>query len=235
MILLTFLVSLLAQADPIRIAVIDTGFDQSLTDDKVVLCPKGHFDFRTNTAAVGVTTAHGTAVASAIARGLQGRDYCLIIVQINLDELVDKNLDPLLIAKGIRKAVEAGAVAINVSITGPSYSYEELEALQEARKKALIYVAAGNKNKNLNHVCNSYPACYKLDTVIVVGALHPGGKRLKTSNYGSPVTHWYDGVIIVKETRWEGTSIASPRALARYVRYLLDKRERALMKPPLDD
>lgn len=235
MILQILLLAGLAQADPLRIGIVDTGFDQKLTDDVVTLCPDGHYDFSTNTATIGYKHPHGTVVASALARELVGKDYCLVIIQMST-RINPRDIDPVVIAEGVAKAVKAGAKIINVSSNGTDYSHEEEQIYRSLeRSDVVIYVAAGNTNTNLNLVCNSLPPCYRLDNMVVVGALDNVGNRLKTSNYGSPVTRWYDGTIWIKGVLWQGTSIASPRAAARYARYLLDKRRQKHTGPPLND
>lgn len=73
---------------------------------------------------------------------------------------------------------------INYSGGGLEYSQKEFQAIYEARKEGILFVAAaGNEKSNSDHH-KYYPADYPLDNIISVTAVNPSLKVLESSNYG---------------------------------------------------
>ncbi len=86
--------------------------------------------------------------------------------------------------KSFRYAVQNGAHIINYSGGGAEFSKEERAAIEDARKKGIMVVAAaGNERQNAD-VHAYYPASYDLDNIISVAALTPAKKLVDSSNYG---------------------------------------------------
>jgi serine protease len=218
----TFLLMLLASqahADQVKIAIIDTGYSKEFTTYDLKLCPSGHYDFYKNEPKVGMTTGpHGSHVGSVIAAELTDVDYCALIYQVGTAEGITL---PNII-RAIEKASDAGAVAINISIVGPAHLFAEKKVLQRASNKGIaIFAAAGNENSNLDSTCNSYPGCYQIKNLYLVGAISPDGtQKAVYSNYGSLIHLWYPGHFQSKYGVVQGTSFAAPRALSDYVRNL---------------
>jgi serine protease len=91
------------------------------------------------------------------------------------------------VAAGIRYAVDNGARVINVSISGPTPSQVERDALvYAAGQGAFVALAAGNEFETGNPV--QYPAAFasSIDGVISVGAV---GKSLTRAYYSSTGTY----------------------------------------------
>ena len=122
--------------------------------------------------------------------------------------------------QAIDYAIEEGAHVINASFGGPAYSSALFAAIQRARAAGIIFVAAaGNEQYNLDSI-QTYPACYSLDNIVVVGA----STRSDTfdasySNYGvnnvdlfapgtSVYSTWGSGDSAYRSET--GTSMASP-------------------------
>ncbi|MGZ3747500.1 MAG: S8 family serine peptidase, partial [Pseudobdellovibrionaceae bacterium] len=84
----------------------------------------------------------------------------------------------------IKYAVKMGAHIINYSGGGTEYSQEEHDAIVEAEKKGILFVAAaGNERSNSDHF-KYYPADYGLSNIISVTAIDPSTEVLSSSNYG---------------------------------------------------
>jgi hypothetical protein len=201
-----------------KIGIIDTGYNKMIDDMHVKLCDKGHYDFATGTPTVGHSHFHGTAVAQTMVSELEGVNYCLVIYQVGGPlGITGEN-----IAGALRRAQQEGLAAVNISLEGNAYSFDERTQLQRlADKGTAVFVAAGNRHLNLDDACFTYPSCYRLPNMYIVGATQDNGEFPATySNYGSTVQVWEDGVVSFNGDALRGTSFASPRALGDYVRSL---------------
>ncbi len=202
----------------LKIAIIDTGYDTSLLDEEATelnLCDTGHYDFNLDKAKLGSAGSHGTMVGSIIAENLQDVNYCAVIYQVQT--VIGITAES--VTRAIKMATKEGIFAINISLEGIMHAQRERMALYDlGQKGTAIFVAAGNRHANLDEVCNSYPSCYHVPNLYVVGAADESMEfRAAYSNYGSRVSSWYSGDFIMNGTKMQGTSFASPRALADYV------------------
>ncbi|MEN0059132.1 MAG: S8 family peptidase [Bdellovibrio sp.] len=84
----------------------------------------------------------------------------------------------------IRYAIAKGAHIINYSGGGTEYSKEEYEAVAEAQKKGILFVAAAGNERSNSDQHHYYPADYKLSNIISVTAIDPTTQVLASSNYG---------------------------------------------------
>jgi serine protease len=90
------------------------------------------------------------------------------------------------VAAGIRHAVDNGARIINLSVSGPSPSQTERDALVYAAERgAFVTVAGGNEFDRGNPV--QYPAAFaaQIDGVMSVGAVDKGRGRAPYSSTGT--------------------------------------------------
>jgi subtilisin family serine protease len=197
----------------IKIAIIDTGLDLSISALK--LCPKGHYNFFTKGPKINNIAQHGSIVSSIIAKDLANIDYCAIIYQVDSPSGI---IESAIIA-ALKKAAKENVIAVNLSIVGPAYYEEEKAAIQAVTTSgAKVFVAAGNDSADLSIECVSYPSCYGLPDVFVIGALDlDKHTRASYSNYGRPVLLWYNGDVLWNGKIEKGTSYAAPRALSHYV------------------
>src|SRR5688500_13023422 len=69
-------------AEPIKIAIIDTGYNPEQATYDLELCPGGQYDFDTNTPTLQSFGSHGTDVGSVVAKGLMDVEYCAVIYQV---------------------------------------------------------------------------------------------------------------------------------------------------------
>lgn len=134
---------------------------------------------------------HGTHVAGILgAQAGNGKGIVGIAPDVSL--MVLKYYDPLVnnsdnlknTIKAIHYAIKMGAVIINYSGGGTEYSQDEFEAVQEAEKKGILFVAAAGNERSNSDQFHYYPADYKLSNLISVTALDPSLEVLASSNYG---------------------------------------------------
>lgn len=200
----------------IKIAIIDTGYNESLASTKLKLCPTGSFDFAKEQPGVAAMDPHGTLVGSTVATGLEGVNYCAVIYQVMRPS---GTISAETIRRAFKMILDQGIQAVNLSLTGFEYSFVERNAIERVAKRGTtIFAAAGNDGANLDLFCASYPACYPLEGVYVVGATQNDNEfRAPYSNYGRRVDIWMDGHAEVSGLAMDGTSFAAPRALSAYV------------------
>lgn len=214
-----------------KIAIFDTGYDISNAGPvKLKLCKTGHYDFHTHKAEIGHTLQHGTQVASIIAESLKNVDYCAVVFQMydyneNAFSFSDFKL-------AVDKAIHEHVSVVNMSFNGYQYSKIEDFSLQRlSNSGAVMFVAAGNENHELDQNCDAYPACLNIDNLNAVGALEPG-TNLPTeyTNFGSHIKAWASGMNNLTHNPRGGTSMAAPKALSRYVLELDRKQAQTVSK-----
>lgn len=206
-------------ATPVRIALIDTGYDPSIIPDgveKLKICPEGSYDFISEKPGVAAAHWHGSVTGSLIAEGLKDVDYCVLVYQVAT--FTGGIPDEALIA-ALKRASGEHLTALNMSLGGLTYSADVEAALRAISSQGVaVFVAAGNDAHDFNVMCNTYPACYKIPGMYTVGAVDEGYLKASYSNYGERVDAWYLGTVEFAGNRLQGTSFSSPRALADHVR-----------------
>lgn len=212
-----------AHAKDIRVMVVDTGIDAShLQLLKYVEAGK-YEDLHDE-------HGHGTHVA-----GIISESNCpnLKIVSCKFF-FKNKGVMPALY-QCLDRALHEHIDIVNFSGGGPDIDLKEYEAMKKISDAGIkLIVAAGNDGKNLNSPCWGYfPACYRLDNMIEVGAFDSNtingkgfvGLRWTRSNYGIPGMHWEAGVDIYstlpdnKYGKISGTS----QATAAYTKHLVEE------------
>ncbi|WP_433165244.1 type VII secretion-associated serine protease mycosin [Kribbella sp. CA-247076] len=171
--------------------------------------------------------SHGTGVAGIVGAdakpgvGFQGVAPGARILPVRISERETDNtgntelIDPNLLAKGIRYAVDAGARVINLSVAGDQDQTPVRQAVAYAvRKDVVVVAAAGNRQGTAGERRPSYPASYP--GVIGVGAIDNTGARVQASQIGSYVDLVAPGASVLTTTRvaghayQDGTSFAAP-------------------------
>jgi type VII secretion-associated serine protease mycosin len=171
--------------------------------------------------------SHGTAVASIIAAdrlngiGFQGVAPGARILPVRVTDRETDNsggtqlIDPNILARGIRYAVDQGARVINLSLAGDRDQAPVRAAVAYAvRKDVLVVAAVGNRQRNLDEPLPSYPAAYP--GVLGVGAIDASGARVNSSQIGPYVDLVAPGGAVLGATRVaghnyvDGTSFATP-------------------------
>lgn len=183
-------------AEPIRVAILDTGLD--VADKRFNVCSGGFRSF-VGGASTMDEHGHGTHIAGIIT-ALTERRACLLICKYYSDANPGAvNLRNTV--QCLRWAKEQRADYVNYSGGGPEAAPDELAALEALRDPdagvsigphrpgAQIIVAAGNEHADLSIKENAYyPGSYHLPGVHVVASTEVYGRLAPTSNYGPGVT-----------------------------------------------
>lgn len=137
---------------------------------------------------------HGTHVAGVIGASHNGLGITGVMANVSLmavkftDEKGRGDLDRAL--KAINYAVTNGAKILSNSWGNKIYSKFLEDAISDANKKGIVFVAAaGNFGANNNDTNPIYPASYKLDNVISVGAFSAQDYPSAFSCFGSKSVH----------------------------------------------
>jgi subtilisin family serine protease len=187
-----FAAVLLAPAQPLTIAVIDTGANVRVPE--IAAKRPATYDIRTRGRDVRDLNGHGTVVASIVARSSGNARLLIIRAGSTSGAFSDANE-----AAAIRYAVDHGARIVNLSIGGPRTSAVERSAVRYAISRgALIVAAAGDDYASRPE----YPAALLGADGLAVAAVTHGGTRALFSNTGPWVS-----VAAVGEA---GTSFAAP-------------------------
>lgn len=134
---------------------------------------------------------HGTHIAGIIgAEGGNGVGISGVAPKVSL--MILKYYDPkapgvnnlMNTVKAIDYATRMGAHIINYSGGGLEKSPQEIEAIQRAQKKGILFVAAAGNEKSNSDIHGYYPADYDLDNIISVTAIDRSRKVLDSSNWG---------------------------------------------------
>lgn len=173
-----------ASPHPIKIAVIDTGFDfksdwrNQFHLRKPKLCPDGHKSFA---GSLQDTHGHGTHIAGLIGQGNENADYCLIIIKFfdssssSADNLTNS-------IKAYEYAISLDVDIINYSGGGIEFSALECRIVQQALARGIRFVAAaGNEHSDLTR--HPYYPALCASEVYKIAATTRDNKRLPASNY----------------------------------------------------
>lgn len=134
---------------------------------------------------------HGTHIAGIIgAEANNGRGIVGIAPEVSI--MVLKYFDPQSpgadnlknTIRSIQYAIDNGAQIINYSGGGLEYSQEEHDAIDRARLKGVLFVAAAGNEKSNSDKIPYYPADYGLENIISVTAFNPSQEVLSSSNWG---------------------------------------------------
>lgn len=215
-----YLFASLAQADQIKIAVIDTGFNKAKYGDKVNLCDGMHKGFNGSKAFTD-THGHGTHIAGLIAKNA-GENYCLVIA--NYYNRVNGKGNLLGTIKAFEFAIANNVDIINYSGGGIEPSDFEKAVVKKALDKGIIVVAAaGNNSSNLKYK-TYYPAMYD-KRIVVVGNLTKKGRRSPSSNYSGPVDLMVTGTQVRSlNGKMTGTSQSAAIVSGRIAKELYNRK-----------
>src|SRR6185312_12033146 len=141
---------------------------------------------------------HGTHIAGIIgAEAGNGKGIAGIAPQVSM--MILKYYDPKVPnTDNLRNTVNAIKYAvmmknkyginidvINYSGGGTEYSQDEHDAIVEARKSSILYVAAAGNERSNSDQHKYFPADYGLSNIISVTAIDPSTEVLPSSNYGT--------------------------------------------------
>ena len=179
------------------VAVIDTGVDTDHADLVGNLILPGQ-DVVNGDSVPDDGYGHGTHVAGIIAAvtdnaiGVAGVSWHAKILPVKVLDDDSGSGDNFQVAEGIEWAVDNGARVLNLSLGGPDYSSLLQTAVDYARgKNCVVIAAAGNDGVSQSN----YPAA--CNGAIAVGATDELDNRASFSNYGTWITVVAPGVNIV--------------------------------------
>ena len=208
--------------DPVIVAVVDSGIDFYHEDLQGRISLNGAWDFVWNDNYPLDLDGHGTAVSGVIAAatgnatgiaGTAGRQNVQIL-PLRVFNLLGQ-ADTYLVSQAITHAVDCGAQVINLSLGGPQYSQAEADAVDYARERGVVLVAAAGNHEEGENDAVSYPAAFP--GVIAVAASDSSDRVASFSNHGPEVMVAAPGVDVLT-TDWlypnytfrSGTSVAAP-------------------------
>ncbi|HLE76823.1 MAG TPA: S8 family peptidase [bacterium] len=182
----------------VRVAVVDTGVDNSNPDLPAVVAQK---DFINNDNNAEDDNGHGTHVAGTIGAltnngtGVAGANWLVSLMAAKVLNASGSG-SYAAVANGITWAADNGAKVINLSLGGSVPSTTLKNAVNYAWNKGVVLAcAAGNSGTQ----AKSYPGAY--DRCIAVAATDQNDAKASFSNYGSK---WVDvagpGVAILSTT-----------------------------------
>ncbi len=198
----------------ITIALLDTGVDTSHPDLKDNLI-QGENILEPESPPID-DNGHGTKVAGilgAVGNNKEGVSGVVWRTRMMPFKILDKNgvSDDFTVGKGIRRAVDRGAKILLLPLGLPQYSQHLKEAIDYAKSKNVLVVAAtGNEGSRVN-----YPASFPY--VLAVGAVNQQQKPLAYANVGPEMDVVAPGIRILTTapgggyTEVEGTSMAAPQ------------------------
>lgn len=226
-ILILTLLTSLANADTLRVAVVDTGLN--LNDSRFAghLCIDNHKDF-TGTGIID-SNGHGTMVAGLIEKYAGKGDYCLLIYkyyQSTVPGIVNMKHE----VEAFLEAIADGAKIINLSGGGEDFNEDE-SLLIKLHPEITFVVAAGNSGKNLDLPGNVYyPASYYYNNIVVVESVNEKGEKSSFSNYGKKVEYKELGEDVTSydingSGTGSGTSFACAIHTGKLIRKMLNAKQ----------
>jgi thermitase len=149
------------------------------------------WNFVSNTPDLTDNHGHGSHIAGIVgaeagnAKGIAG-----IAPQVSM--MILKYYDPKVpgtdnlrnTVNAIRYAVKMKAHIINYSGGGTEFSKDEYDAIVEAQRQGILFVAAAGNERSNSDKHKYYPADYGLSNIISVTAIDPSTEVLPSSNYG---------------------------------------------------
>ncbi len=119
--------------------------------------------------------------------------------------------------KSVEYAMRNGAHITSNSWGGGERSEALKEAIQAAQDAGTMFVAAAGNSRSDNDARPTYPANYKVDGIVTVGAMDGKGNRSSFSNYGKTSVHVFAPGSNILSTvknggykKMSGTSMATP-------------------------
>lgn len=242
-IILAWLISIMAQAKPIIVAIIDTGIDtdsaklapylwrnnaeipnNGIDDDHNGWIDDLHgWNFSTDNNILKDQHGHGTHIAGLVTSCATPDEIKIMILKYYSDS--SSNLKAS--ENSIKYAIRMGAQVINYSGGGPDSSPTEQSLIKQALEKNItVIAAAGNESQDLV-LAPFFPANYDLPNIISVGAFNQKGLWLKYSNFNQravDIAAQGEKVISTlpnnKLGPMTGTSQATARVSCEYAKFL---------------
>ena len=206
----------------IRVAVIDTGIDGNHPDLKANVDVASGYDFANHIAGGADDHNHGSHCAGTIGAlanngvGVAGVNWNVTLIPVKfLDAQGSGTLENAV--QAIQYATRLKVNIMSNSWGGGPFTQSLYDAIDEARKQGILFVAAAGNDSNNNDSRATYPAGYALDNVLSVAATDNRDRLAGFSNYGARTVHVAaPGVKILSTLKgggygaMSGTSMATP-------------------------
>lgn len=221
-------------AEPIRVAVIDTGFSTRAIPTEQISEGKNYVIAGGSTED---TYGHGTAVASVILDSVADPESVQLIPLVSscYEDGRITQVDSETLAQMIRDAVDVyDCRMINIS-AGLTKDNEEIrEAVRYADEQNVFIVAAAGNDYAQNGSVTYYPAAY--DTVLAVGSCTEAGEISSFSQRGEWVDVYEVGENVTVKTLSgntrtdEGTSYSAAKITAKAVNLIAEQGDISVEK-----
>lgn len=185
----------------IIVAIIDTGMDmdhpalknnlwvnpKEIPDNKIDDDKNGYIDdihgwnFVSNNNKPFDYHGHGTHIAGII-HNVSPEVSFMVLKYFDPNSLSDKNLFDTV--RAIDYAVKNGAHIINYSGGGFGKNTQEEAAIQRAKEKNVLFVAAAGNDTTNSDLKGFFPASYNFSNIISVASLTEESQLVKSSNFG---------------------------------------------------
>jgi hypothetical protein len=206
----------------IKVAVIDTGIDGVHPDLKANVDVENGFDFVNQTAGGADDHNHGTHCAGTIGAlanngvGVAGVNWNVTLIPVKfLDSRGSGTLENAV--QSIQYATKLKVNIMSNSWGGGPFTQALYDAIEDAKKQGILFVAAAGNDSNNNDSRATYPAGYELDNVLSVAATDNRDRLAGFSNHGARTVHVAaPGVKILSTLKgggygaMSGTSMATP-------------------------
>lgn len=215
------------ETEPTRVAIVDTGLDLKDPRFASLICKDGHnWDFVEKTPMKFDRHGHGTHIAGLIKQYAGDANFCFLVYRYydNSSAGINNLMNEV---NAIKQAVKDRADFVNISGGGADRSEIECNEIKSAYGTTFV-LAAGNDGMNLDlPLAGYYPACCGTPNIIIVGSLGKTGKKLPSSNYGTRVTEWELGYMVLSTLPGgqtgtmsgtsQATAIATGKAVAKRI------------------
>lgn len=209
-----------AQAKPVIVAVVDTGYSVPQNESNLPFCKFGHATFVGNDMKDNV--GHGTNIAHTIAaqvRGLPKGSWCMVVIKF-FDKDTNAGDAESNSVKSLRWIKKLNVNIVNLSYEGGHANSAERLAIKRLLDSGIkVVAAAGNRNTKPGFPAAADPR------ITVVGNLQEEGVRHPTSNFGDSVNRWEIGTNICAGGRcMTGTSQATAIATGKMLRKMIERK-----------
>lgn len=175
-------------ANPIKVAIIDTGLNTEYID-KVPLCKNGIKDFTKE--GLQDYHGHGTNITGIVVNNVKTKNYCIVLIKAFAYR--DRSNVKQYIVQALQYAYDINADVINLSSGGSGSDTNERKIVLKILDKHIkLVAAAGNDDLDLDKNCSYYPACYdkRIFAVGNMGVYSNYGNRVATipNDMGTNIT-----------------------------------------------
>ena len=206
----------------IKVAVIDTGIDGVHPDLQANVDVANGYDFVNQTSGGADDHNHGTHCAGTIGAlanngvGVAGVNWNVTLIPVKfLDSRGSGTLENAV--QSIQYATRLKVDIMSNSWGGGPFTQALYDAIEDAKKQGILFVAAAGNDSNNNDSRATYPAGYEIDNVLSVAATDNRDRLAGFSNYGARTVHVAaPGVKILSTLKgggygaMSGTSMATP-------------------------